>query len=72
MSVFVVAPANLPVFDQLSPGGAGCVSMMCCCGIREDDDNERKWEVLRTIKFASCQNCVRRSRHDRYAQDESY
>jgi len=49
ISVFDVAPANRPVFDPLSPGGGGCVSMMCWCGIGEEDDNERKWEALRTI-----------------------
>jgi len=49
ISVLDVAPANLPVFDPLSPGGGGCVSMMCWCGIGEDDDNERKWEALTTI-----------------------
>jgi len=43
MCVCVVAPGNLPVFDPLSPGGGGCVSKMCWCGIREEDDNERKW-----------------------------
>jgi len=72
MSVFVVATANLPVFDPLSPGEVGGVSMLCWCGIREEDDNERKWKVLRTVELASCQNCIRSSRHDRYAQDESY
>jgi len=49
MSVFDVAPANLSVFDPLSPGGGGSVSVMCWCGIGEKDDNERKWEALRTI-----------------------
>jgi len=49
MSVFDVVPANRPVFDQLSPGGCGFVSKMCWCGIGEEDDNERKWEALRTI-----------------------
>jgi len=48
ISVFDVAPANLPVFDLLSPGGGGCVSIMCWCGIGEEDDNERKWEALST------------------------
>jgi len=48
-SVFVVAPANRPVFNPLSPGGGGYVSMMCWRGIGEEDDNERKWEALRTI-----------------------
>ena len=48
-SVLDVAPANLPVFDPLSPAGGGCVSIMCWCGIGEEDDNERKWEALKTI-----------------------
>jgi len=71
ISVFDVAPANRPVLDPLSPGGGGCVSMMCWCGIGEEDDNERKWEALRTIKVVSCQNGIGSSQHDRYAQDES-
>jgi len=49
ISVFDVVPANLPLFNLLSPGGGGCVFMMCWCGIGEEDDNERKWEALRTI-----------------------
>jgi len=49
ISVLDVAPANLPVFDPFSPGRGGCASLMCWCGIREEDDNERKWEALRTI-----------------------
>jgi hypothetical protein len=49
MSIFVVASANMPLIDLHSPGRGGGVSMMCWCGIREEDDNERKWEVLRTI-----------------------
>ena len=49
ISVFDEAHANLPVFDLLSPGGGGCISMMCWCGIEEKDDNERKWEALRII-----------------------
>jgi len=70
--VFDVAPANLPGFDPLSPGPGGCVSIMCWCGIGEEDDNERKWEALRTLWLASCQNGMSSSQHDRYAQDESY
>jgi hypothetical protein len=42
ISVFDVAPTNLPVFDPLSPGGGDCVSITCWCGIGEEDDNERK------------------------------
>jgi len=49
ISVFDVAPANWPVFDPLSPGGGGWVSIMSWCRIEEEDDNERKWEALRTI-----------------------
>jgi hypothetical protein len=49
MSVIEVAPANLLVFDPLSPGEGGCISIMCGCGIGEEDDNERKWEALKTI-----------------------
>jgi len=49
ISVLDVAPPNLLVFDPLSPGGGGSVSMMCWCGIGEEDHNERKWESLRTI-----------------------
>jgi len=49
IAVFDVAPADRLVFDPLSHGGGGCVSMMCWCGIREEDDNERQWEALRTI-----------------------
>jgi len=71
MSVFVVAHANRPVFYPLSPGGGGCVSMMCWGGIGEEDDNERKWEALRTISLASCQNGMSSIQHDRYAQEES-
>ena len=49
ISVFDVAPTNGPVFDPLSPGGGGCVSMMGWCGIGEEDDNEKNWEILRII-----------------------
>jgi hypothetical protein len=46
--------------------------MMCWCGIEEEDDNERKWEALRTIQLASGENGISSSQHDHYAQDESY
>jgi len=49
ISALDVAPANPSVFDPLWPGGGGCVSMMCWCGIGEEDHNDRKWEALRTI-----------------------
>jgi hypothetical protein len=49
MSICDIGPANRLVFDPHSPGGGCCVSMMCWCGIGEEDDNERKCEALRTI-----------------------
>ena len=48
ISVFDVERANLPVFDPHSPGRGGCLAKMCWCGIQEEDDNEKKWEALRT------------------------
>jgi hypothetical protein len=72
ISVFDVAPPNLTVFDLLSPGGGGCESIMCWCGIGEEDHNERKWEALRTIQLASCKDGISSSQHDRYDQDETY
>jgi len=71
ISVFDEAPANRPVIDPLPPGGGGCVSMMCWCGIGVEDDNERKWEALRTIWLVPCQNGISCSQHDRYAYNES-
>jgi len=70
IAIFDVAPANLPVFDPLSPGGGGSISIMCWCRMGEEDDNERKWKALRTIYLASCQNGISSSQHDRYSQDE--
>jgi len=71
MSVFVVAHANQPVFNLLSPGRGGCVSTMCWGEIGEEYDNERKWEALRTISLANCQNGMSSIQHDSYAQEES-
>ena len=71
IAVFDVAPANLPEFDPLLPGGSGAVWMTHWCGTGEEDDNERKWEALRTILLASCQNGISSTQHDRYTQDES-
>jgi hypothetical protein len=71
ISVFDVAPANLPGFDPLSPGGGGCVFKMCWCGIGGEDDNEKKLEALRTKLLASLQNGICGNQRDRYDQDES-
>jgi len=66
-----VTPANLPVSDPLLPGRRSSVSMMRCCGLGEEDDNQRMWEALRTTYLTSWQNGVSTSQHDRYAQDKS-
>jgi len=47
--VFHDVPANWLDLDPYRPGWGGCVSMICWCGIGEEDDNEKKWEVLRFI-----------------------
>jgi hypothetical protein len=47
--VYDMAPANCLDLDPLSPGWGGYLCMFCWCGIVEEDDNEKKWEVLRTI-----------------------
>jgi len=46
---FDVAPTSQLDLDPLSPGWGGCVFMISKGGIEEDDDNETKWEVLRTM-----------------------
>jgi hypothetical protein len=71
IAVFHVSPANRVDFDQLAAGWGGCVSMICWCGIGEKDDNKKKWEVLRTIWLASCQNRISSSHDVPYTQDES-
>jgi len=47
--IFDVSPTNRLVFDPLAAGWGGCVSMIWWCGTGEEDDNEKKWEVLRSI-----------------------
>jgi len=47
--VFDLTPGNLRESDPLSPGWGGCVSIICWCWIEEEQDNGKKWEVLRTI-----------------------
>jgi hypothetical protein len=40
-AAFDEAPGNQPDLDPLSLGWVGCVSMICCCEIEEEDDNKR-------------------------------
>jgi len=47
--LFVKTPANRLDSDPLGTGWGGCVFMICWCGIAEEDDNEKMWEVLRII-----------------------
>ena len=47
--IFDVAPANRLQVNRHASGWGGCVSMICCCGIAEEDDNEKMWEILRSI-----------------------
>jgi hypothetical protein len=41
-AVFDVVPANQLDLDVLSPGCGGWESIICWCGIGEEDDNEKK------------------------------
>ena len=56
--VFDLVSANRLDFNRLSPGWSGCVSMICWCGIEKEDDNKKKWEFLKTILLALCQNGI--------------
>jgi len=49
ISIFDIAPANLPIINPLLPGGRSSVCIMCCCGIEDEDDNDRKLEPLSNI-----------------------
>ena len=40
------APVDLLASDPSPPGCGGCVSMIWLCGIGEEDDHKKKWEVL--------------------------
>jgi hypothetical protein len=69
--VFDEVPANRQDLDPLGPGWDGGVSMIYWCGIGEEDDNERKWEVLRIILLGTCQNGIISCHDACYTQDES-
>jgi hypothetical protein len=48
IAVLDVAPTNWLDLDPLPPGCGGCVSMICWCRIKEEADNEKNSEALRT------------------------
>jgi len=43
------APFDRLNSDPLLPGCGVCVCLIWLCGIGEEDDKEKKWEVLRNI-----------------------
>jgi hypothetical protein len=49
IAIFDVSSANRVDFDLLAAGRGGCVSMIFWYGIGEEDNNNKKWEILRTI-----------------------
>jgi len=71
-NVFDVSAANGLDFNPLTAGWGGCLSMISWCRRGEEDDNEKKWKVLRTKQLASCRNSVNISQDVQYTHDESY
>ena len=69
--VFDVVSDNPLDSDPLTPGRWGGVSVIHWGGIGQEDDHEKKWEVLGTELLASCQNGISSSQHVLYTQDES-
>jgi len=57
--------------NPLSPYRGVSVAMIRWCGIGEEDDNEKMWEVLRITNLASSQNGISTSQPARSTQDES-
>jgi len=56
--VLGVTPVDRPGSVPFSPGSGVCVAMIRWCRIGEEDDNKKKWEVLRNIYFATSQNKI--------------
>jgi len=55
-AVLGVMPIDPPGSVPFSPCWGVCVAMICWCRIGEEDDNEKKWEVLRNIYVTTSQN----------------
>jgi hypothetical protein len=66
----VESPDRLEL-DPLAPGRGGCVSTLCWYGKGGYDDNEKKWEALRTISLGASQKEISSSQHVHYTKDES-
>jgi len=54
--VLGIMPVDPPGSVPFSPGWGIWVAISCWCRIGEEDDNKKKWEVLRNIYFATSQN----------------
>ena len=70
--VLVITPDDPPGSVPFSPGGGVCVAINCWCRIGEDDDNEKKWEVVRNTYFATSQKEISNSQVARFTQVESF
>ena len=46
---FVEQPVARPDLEQLAPCRGVCGAMICCFGKGEDNDNEKKWEVIKNV-----------------------
>jgi len=56
--------------NPLLPVWGVCVVMTCLCGKGEEDDTQKKWEVLRNIYLASSQNRLTDRQLGRSTHDE--
>jgi len=59
-------------FDPLPACWGVCVAMNCWYGKAEEDHNDKKWEVLRTVYLSSSQNRMSNSQLALSTPDESY
>jgi hypothetical protein len=69
--VLGVTPTDSPGSVPFSPGWGVCVAMIHWCWIREEDDNEKKWEVLRNIYLTTSQNEINNCQAPCFTQVES-
>ena len=64
-------PVDPPGSVLFSPGWGVCVAMICLCRIGEEDDNKKKWKVLRNIYFTTSQNEISNCQVARFTQVKS-